>query len=164
MINAIDPRLASALLKLRKNFEMGKRIVEMETAGINVIIQPGPALPTSNTVTLGPKDYTISINSKGDDRKAVATWGIKGTTEENSLAHELGHVYFNYMINVKGKPLVGGPVGVTPDRWEEMLSEATSRRFDNFTRPMGVIVPAADARAESAWEILKDSFSLNPFH
>jgi len=163
MITTADPTLAAALRRLRANIEVGKRISELEAAGVNVVIQPGPTLVVSNTDTRGPKDYLISINSKGDDREAIAKWGIKGTTEVNSIAHELGHVYFNYLINVKGKPLVSGPAGVPTARWEEMLSESTSRRFDSFTRPVGVIIPAADTRAEGTWEILKDSFSLNPF-
>jgi len=164
MITTMDPSLGAALLKLRANLELGKRISELEASGVNVIIQPGPTLIVSNTDMRGPKDYVISINSKGDNKESIKKWGIKGTTEVNSIAHELGHVYFNYLINVKGKPLVSGPAGVPPDKWEEMLSEATSRRFDNSTRPIGVIVPAADARAEGAWEILNDSFSLNPFN
>jgi hypothetical protein len=67
----------------------------------------------------------------------------KGTNEENSIAHELGHAYFDYLTEVKKKPIPSGPLDpdVSSDKWEEILSEAMARRFDTYSRPKGTIIP-----------------------
>ncbi|MGH9818659.1 MAG: hypothetical protein ACRD43_00715, partial [Pyrinomonadaceae bacterium] len=49
MITTADPTLAAALRRLRVNIEIGKRISELEAAGVSVVIQPGPTLVVSNT-------------------------------------------------------------------------------------------------------------------
>jgi hypothetical protein len=157
MISSIDPKLTIALGNLRKNPTLNTFISEMEVAGLTVFIFQAP--PTSSNsytdVNHSPK-YSCYINTKGDASVALFKWGITLTTEENSIAHELGHVYFDYLLNIKKKPgLVSSPpTGATAAQWQDIMDESISRRFELSTRPPGTIIPLKDPVEESVWKRL----------
>lgn len=148
MFTTTDVRLGYALSNLRKHPKIGLRIREIEAAGINVIIRDGTGYhPNSATGEGNPPHphFYININTKGDDKLAKEKWGISGTTEENSLAHEIGHVYWQYLLMTKGAKVVAGkPAGVPDDTWNSILDETTARRFDTYSRPAGTFVPVRD--------------------
>jgi hypothetical protein len=143
LIKATDPTLDAALKKLRNNPQLGPLIIEMEAAGFQVNIEPGPAGRTSGMAKNGPLIYDVIINSKEDDAVARAMFGVVGTNEENSIAHELGHVFFEYLyVEVKKKPLVMPPGWtITRELFMEGCSETYARQWDNRTRPPGVMIP-----------------------
>lgn len=145
MIFSSDLTLKNALLTLRKNLQLGPLIIEMESGGVTVNIMPGPYRSVSGTEFVGPLKYNLYINSKGDDAIAVAKWGVSGTKEENSIAHELGHVYCDYLKEGKKKPTPSGPPRVSISDWEGILSETMARKFDNYSRPPGIRVPIVDS-------------------
>jgi len=157
MITATEPKLAAALKTLRRNPKLSELVIKMEADGVTVIIEPAPPSYSNSKTELNySPTYYCYINSTGDSAKALNTWGIKGTNEENSIAHELGHVFWDYLSNVVKKTgmLDGKPSAITSSQWSDILSEATARRFDNYSRPAGVIVPTADMRAETILERL----------
>jgi hypothetical protein len=141
MIKATDSVLTRALNELKRNPELGPRILEIEHAGIEVIINAAPSKPHSQTDPSDPMHQVVFINSKGDDAVARAQWGIAGTSEANSIAHELGHVYFSYLKDVKKKPIPAGPSTQPPESWQGNLSEVMARRFDTYSRPKGTVIP-----------------------
>lgn len=143
MISATDPTLGAALKTLRQNSELGPRIIDMETAGFAVNIKPGPAGKLSRTEHLGLLAYDVFINSRADDVLAIAKYGVRGTNEVNSIAHELGHVFFEYVFDFKKKPLTGPPE-ISLERLKEVLSETMARQWDNRTRPQGSKVRLRD--------------------
>jgi hypothetical protein len=155
MFTTTDKTLAAALSNLRKHPQLGIRIREIEAAGINVIIKDGRSYhPNSATEAGTPPspDFFIHINTKGDDRLAKEKWGISGTTEENSLAHEIGHVYWQYLLKTKGAKIVAGkPAGVSSADWDSILDETTARRFDTYSRPAGTFVPLRNDPKNSAF-------------
>jgi hypothetical protein len=140
MITATDPTLTTALNKLKSIPTLKDKIFEMEKAGINVTIEPKVS-DSSHTLATDATHYIVTIDSKADDAIAKANWGITGTDEGNSIAHELGHVYFGYLTDVKKKPIPSGPPKVPPDDWATILSEAMARRFDTYSRPKGIVIP-----------------------
>lgn len=148
MFITTDTRLAIALSNLRKHPKIGQRIREIEAAGIDVIIRDATSyLPNSATEEGFPPHphYFININTKGDDKLAKEKWRISGTTEENSLAHEIGHVYWQYLLKTKGTKIVAGkPSGVPDETWNSILDETTARRFDTYSRPPGTFIPVRD--------------------
>lgn len=156
MIHTNDPAIGKALNILRMHPVLGKRIRDMEADSVNVLIDRyGKGCDNSRTDTnLAPKNYQIFICENGDALKAEKIWGIKGTTLENSLAHELGHVYFDWRKSTV--PIPSGPRGVSPEKWDDVMDEAHARIWDNYSRPPGVIVPVGDVYRESQdpWHII----------
>lgn len=141
MITTTDSALDRALKTLKHNLELGPLIREMETKGYVIRIQRGGPGRNSQTETVGSKNYVLFIREKGDAEVAKAKWGITGTTLENSLAHELGHVYADY-LQFEKRPDKSPPSGVTQVRWEAILSETHARRWDQRSRPPGVFIPS----------------------
>src|SRR5438128_6330176 len=105
MFQIMDAKLRKAFENLRKNSNFTEKIAEMEKSGVVVQIMSSPTADHSTTEVLddGYKFYLVTINSKGDDELAKRKWGISGTNEENSVADELGHVYWDYLRHVKKK-------------------------------------------------------------
>ena len=157
MITATDPKLAAALKNLRSHADIGPIILNLEKAGYDVTIRP-TSLENSITVIDKKREtvFEIGINSKGDDILAKSKWGITGTNEENSIAHELGHVYWRYMYDFQKKKPLTKPAGSTKSQqdWDNALEETQARRFDNFTRPRGTIVPTVDTAKPTVFSTL----------
>ena len=136
MITALGSEINNALQIVRRNHFLSQKISEMEKH-YNISIKEDLTSPTSTTDETTPPIFKITINSKGDEAQSIREWGISGTTEENSVAHELGHVYFNYLTNIKKVPPNSNkPVGLSKDQWYVIESEATAREWDNYTRPV----------------------------
>ncbi len=142
MIVTNDPKLSVAINNLRINPKLAPYIREMEGAGLSIFVVQAP--PTSNgsqTNVYSRPMYHCYINTKGDAAVAWQKYKITLTTEENSIAHELGHVYFDYLLKIKKLPSLIGvlklpPNGATADQWrDDILDEAMSRRFELYSRP-----------------------------
>lgn len=164
MILVTDAKLKAALDNLRKNPNFTKIINDLESDGsITVQISPSSSGSGSSTDVTDPYRQIVVIDTAADAAKAMKKWGIGGTTEENSIAHELGHVYWTYLQEVKKKSnmLDGKPSTVTKDKWNDILSETTARRFDTYSRPVGTTIPLLDKTEETVWERL--DFTPFPF-
>jgi hypothetical protein len=144
LIVATDPVLKAALNTLRKNGAIGPKIADLEKAGFAVNIQPGPGRPSSGTQHIAPLIYDVFIRSEADNVVALLKFGVAGTNEVNSIAHELGHIYCDYVFDIKKKPLASPTKKVTLAEWKEVLSETMARQFDTATRPPGVIIRGKD--------------------
>ncbi len=160
-----DAKLKTAFENLKKNPNFSWKIAELEQAGITVQVVSSSTTGSSTTEVIDAdfKVYLVIINTPADDALAKQKWGISGTIEENSLAHELGHVYWNYLRQVKKKPnmLNGRPAGVSEDDWDEILSETTARQFDTLSRPVGTTIPLRTKTEETVMERL--DFTPFPF-
>lgn len=165
MFQITDTKLRKAFENLRKNPNFSEKIAEMEKSNIAVQIISSSTANHSTTEVLDDdyKVFLVTINSKGDDELAKQKWGISGTKEENSLAHELGHVYWDYLRHIKKKTnmLDGKPTTVSTEDWDDILSETTARRFDTLSRPAGTIIPLRTPKAETILERL--DFTPFPF-
>lgn len=165
MFVIMDAKLKTAFENLKKNPNFSWKIAELEQAGITVQVVSSSTTGSSTTEVLDAdyKVYLVTINTSADDAQAKQKWGISGTTEENSLAHELGHVYYYYLLNVKKKPhmLDGRPGGVSEDDWSEIMSETMARRFDTLSRPAGTTIPIRTKTEETVMERL--DFTPFPF-
>lgn len=164
MILVTDAKLKAALDNLRKNPNFTKIIADLDSDNsITVQISPSSSGSGSSTDVTDPYRQIVVIDTAADAALAMKKWGISGTTEENSIAHELGHVYWTYLQEVKKKSnmLDGKPSTVTKDKWNEILSESTARRFDTYSRPVGTTIPILDKREETVWERL--DFTPFPF-
>lgn len=152
MILVTDTKLKAALANLKKNPNFTAIIAQLETdSSITVQIIPSASGLGSSTDVTNPFFQTVVIDTPADAALAKKKWGISGTTEENSIAHELGHVYWTYLQHVKKKPnmLDGKPPTVTADKWNEILSETTARRYDTYSRPVGTRIPVFDKTEET---------------
>lgn len=109
MIAVNDPTLRAALNKLRTIPELSGRIFDLEKAGYCIKIEPAPTQRSSKSEQMGSLIFEVRINSEMDDDIAQCKWGISGTKEENSIAHELGHIYFNYLTEVQQKKIPPAP-------------------------------------------------------
>lgn len=159
-----DPKLRTAFEKLKKNPNLGPKIAELEKDAITVQIVSATTTGSSTTEVIDKVAgiYLVSVNAAADDILAKQKWGIGGTTEENSLAHELGHVYYYYLQDFKKKPMLGGaPSGVSADDWSEIMGETMARRFDTYSRPSGTVIPVRTPREETILERL--DFTPFPF-
>lgn len=160
-----DAKLKPAFENLKKNPNFSGKIAELEKEGITVQVVSSSTTGSSTTEVLDAdyKVHLVTINTTADDALAKQKWGISGTTEENSLAHELGHVYWNYLLYVKKKPhmLDGGPPGVSASDWEETLTETYARQFDTLSRPVGTTIPLRTPKKETVMERL--DFTPFPF-
>lgn len=159
MITTNDPKLAVAINNLRKNPKLAPFILEMDAAGLNIfIVQAPPTSKGSYTDVYSRPVYHCYINTKGDAATSWEKYKITLTTEENSIAHELGHVYFDYLLYFKKPASIATalkpPSVLTLSQWEEVLDETMSRRFELYSRPPGTILPLKDPRAESVLERL----------
>ena len=167
MINSYDPRFKDAINNLRKNLHLAPYIKEMEGAGLNVfVVQGAPAAGGSQTYVYSRPVYTCLIHTKGDAGISLQKYKVTLTTEENSIAHELGHVYFDYALNIKKTPslvatLAKPPKGATAEQWEVVLTECMSRRFELYSRPPGTIIPLKDPIEEGFFERL--DFAVFPY-
>lgn len=163
MILVTDPKLKTALDNLKKNPNFTAIITQLETdSTITVQIKPSTTIGLgSSTDVTDPYNQIVIIDSKGDAAVALSKWGISGTTEENSIAHELGHVYWTYLKEVKKKSnmLNGLPTTISLAKWDENLSEATARRFDTYSRPVGTTIPILDVKEET----IRERLDFTPF-
>jgi hypothetical protein len=166
MITTKDPKLQAALDKLRANPELSGRISELEHAGYDVTLEPLEPSPQGHSFQkpTGPLHYIVYIDSKRDDELAQCKWGISGTKEENSIAHELGHIYFDYLTEIKKKPILPPPPNVTVEKWKEHQDEVMAKRFDTFSRPKGVAIPLSDTLELSCVyvDVSGNPFDYNP--
>jgi hypothetical protein len=165
MIQILDLKLKTALENLKKNLNFTWKLAELEKPEITVQIVAASTTGSSTTEVLDDeyKTYLILINCKADDALAKQKWGICGTTEENSLAHELGHVYWYYLRHVikKTNMLDGKPSSVSEDDWDEIMGETMARRFDTLSRPAGTTIPVRTPTEETVLERL--DFTPFPF-
>lgn len=162
MILVTDTKLKTALDNLRKNPNFTAIIADLEKdASITVRIIPSSSGLGSSTDVTNPFFQTVVIDTAADAALAKKKWGISGTTEENSIAHELGHVYWNYLQHVKKKTnmLDGKPPTVSAAKWDEILSETTARRFDTYSRPIGTTIPILDKTEET----IRERLDFTPF-
>lgn len=164
MIKVTDPKLKTALDNLKKNPNFTTIISQLDSdGGITVEIMPSSSGLGSSTDVTNPAYQIVVIDTKADAALALSKWGVSGTTEENSIAHELGHVYWTYLKEIKKKPnmLDGLPTTIPLAKWDENLSETTARRFDMYSRPMGTRIPILDKTEETVLQRL--DFTPFPF-
>jgi hypothetical protein len=154
-----DPRLESALNNVRKNQWLAPLIkryldgpiweIDIQLVWHDAASTPtGCTPPNSYTVMKDAPRYVTHLQPYGDNLASKKKYGDdRPSTPEVSLAHELGHIYFDFMFDREFVMLPPRFVlkGKTKDDYANAYDEAVARMWENCMRPPGQQVWVLDA-------------------
>jgi hypothetical protein len=159
-----DQDLRTAFENLSRNPRFTSRILELKTAKAYISIMDGSWTSKGSTTDAEYPKIDIYINNKDDVSFGNSKYGASMTPLETSIAHELGHAYFEYLLWEKkgeAKLLAGLPDTVDLKKWRKDLSEVMARRFENDVRPADQQVRLIDPTRPCSSAINELSTKLN---
>lgn len=132
-----DPSLKTTFDNLSKRPQFIGYVSELAGCKARITIHDGLWHAKGSITEANYPDIDIYINNPDDAQLAKVKYCLPTTSLETSLAHELGHAYFEYLLWEKkgSRILAGRPPSVDETKWRTSMSETMARRFENLTRP-----------------------------